>query len=284
MAIVGFITGTVVCAGNIEGGLLTLIYLLICGFPVVFVYRIMCATKFKKYICDIFYFVCFLLLESLAIYGSFVKNDEGVDQLCRLMAYVIFFSAIAVYFVEVIIRNQKQIKELDYKDTFVETNWKDIFGQIFKQPIPILFGTIRSYIVAVIIIFIVSTGIAFGSFEIDILVKEHILFAQLFLLCLLPAIILYHSACGLQLKCRICDMVFFTAVTIIELILLPSVSNAKIHGFVEDLNFLPFFNMSIIILGSIFVYLAEVYFRNRAILKNLEQIKNPGIPCSGPGF
>jgi len=73
-----------------------------------------------------------------------------------------------------------------------------------------------------------------------------------------------------KVKRLLCDIIFWSAFVVTELLFLPStlkISGEEISG---DLAYLPVFAMSIIAVACIFIYLAEVYFRNWVILKNIQ--------------
>jgi len=264
--IVGAVVATVTASGNFEtipAALLFMLFLL----PAMFLYHLGKAINLKNRTCDILYFVGVVSVESFAIYGSFTPDQEGGDNMCRWILYTLLFSGAAVYLAEVIFRDQKYLKGSSYQSPLTGRNWDDIFGQIFKQPKTIFLSTIRSYIIAAIVMSLAGAGPYFVDLHIDDL--KFVVYGLLFSLCLLPAIILYHFA-AIKFKRYICDIVYFITIIAIELCFLPFISKKNIQP-ISDIEYNAIVGMGSIGLGGIFVYLAEVYFRNRAILKNLER-------------
>jgi hypothetical protein len=82
-------------------------------------------------------------------------------------------------------------------------------------------------------------------------------------------------------------VVYFSAIIVAELFFLPSVLTEFINRgedhYVSELNYLPSFGMSVITIGSIFVYMTEVYFRNWAALNEIsdrkQSVKQKSISC-----
>jgi hypothetical protein len=267
---VGFIAGAIVVEGCWGASIIFNFHPLMYFLPIVFVYHILCITKLKKYICDVIYFIGFILVESFYIKHGFTFDREGIYQLYRSFVYVILFGGLAVYFSEIIFRIRKRINESGHKETFERFDWRHVSEHIFSQSKVIFIRGIRSCIITAIVIFIAASGPGFMQMGLGPI------FTTKGLLCvigLLPAIMLYHSACALKLKRRTCDTLYFAAFVVAELLFLPFAAwNVMYPPDGDYLRYLlPFYAMSVIALGGIAVYMAEVYFRNRAILKSYEK-------------
>ncbi|MFA6185823.1 MAG: hypothetical protein WC770_01245 [Phycisphaerae bacterium] len=271
-AIVGGLIAAATGGPSLDGvgmALFALLYLL----PAILLYHFCYALRLKYYIPDILYFVGFISVIALFTYGGSIPSEDGGDNFCRAFLYFSFFSGIAIYFAEVIFRNKKRLKESGCKDEFNAANWRDIFGQILKQPKTIFLYSLRLYVIAAVVMSLAGAG----EYFVNLHTKDlwFAVYSLLFSLCLLPGIILYHSAYSLKLKKRICDMVYFVAIIITELLLLLFVANEHMNA--KELSFLyvkpsvlPHFGMLVVALGCIAVYMAEVYFRNKAILKMIK--------------
>jgi hypothetical protein len=264
---------TIMIAGpsfdNMGIALFAFLYLL----PAIILYHIAYAFRLKSYICDIVYFIGYLSPVGLFIYdietvpASSPDYVEGLGIVSGILFFLIY-AGLSVYLIQIIVRSQERIKELGYKTLVDKTNWEDMFGQIFKHPKTICFSSIRSYIIAVIIISLIDIGQDFSdSYRIHLGVVVSGLAFSLFIL---PAIILYHSAGSLYLKTWIRDLTYFLTIFVVELITLflsPNIRGNELPSFMTDYESHPYIIILWISLLAIFVYMAEVYFRNRAILK-----------------
>jgi len=241
--------------------------------PAILLYHFCYAFKAKYYVSDILYFIWFNSIIAFFTYGGSIPDGDGGDYYCRAFLCFSFFSGIAIYLAEVAFRNKKRLKESGYKDEVKGTNWEDIFGQIFKQPETIFLYSIRSYVIAVVVIALASAG----EYFIDLHIRDlqFVVYGLIFSLFLLPGIILYHSAISLRLKRYICDIIYSATVVIIQILILlfawrgDTIKNTINYITQLDGFFLLIFGVLIILLGGIFVYMMEVYFRNRAVFNEI---------------
>lgn len=242
--------------------------------PAIFLYRFSYILKLKYYICDILYFVGIVSAGLYWIHSFFKCSASGFDAadisdckgICIFYIYILLFVGLVIYLIEIIFRNKKYLKKLGYKYQFNNINWQDIWGQIFNCNNLIFKKVFKSYIIAVLSFFI-PLNMYLPHRE-----SSFIFYDLLFCLCLLPAIILYHSAYNLKLMVLICDIFYIVVFVCIEIVLFFLLFILRDSG-------LPAFDINMILRIGIFgtfhsgivVYLSEVYFRNRAILKSLEQ-------------
>ncbi|MGA2173101.1 MAG: hypothetical protein ABSG82_08875 [Sedimentisphaerales bacterium] len=273
--LVAYITSSVIDRGDIEdtfAPLSTILFFL----PAMFFYHLGCVLKLRQYICDILYFIGFLF-SSLFFIAWFIfiilPQACDVEVLYGLFQwfYIFTYTGAAVYLAEVIFRNQKRIRELGYKEVFEKLDWRHISERISKQSQSIFIGVIRSWIIAAIVILVAATGPAFinGLRLEPILITKGLMYST----GLLPAIIFYHIARALKLKWWQCDTLYFVAAVVAGLSFLPSALNMMHCSYIFYEYYLPLYAMAVIALGCVAVYMTEVYFRNRAILKSYEQKK-----------
>jgi ABC-type multidrug transport system fused ATPase/permease subunit len=243
-------------------------------FAAVFLYRLGRALNLKLYICDILYLIG-LILAAAFYFGRIsillIQQPDAAFEKLKIDSIgilIIAYAGIAVYLAQVFSRTQKRLSETGYYDSGGR-NWEDVFKQVLKHPQMIFTLSVRSYAIAFVVILMAS--MEQHNFDSSV----PITCGPFFSLCLLPVIILYHSACSLKLKTRICDAVYFIVFAVMELFLLPFVLNtymiAKAVPFsrLSETSHLPVFGMSVIAIGGIYVYMAEICLRSRAILKSI---------------
>jgi hypothetical protein len=240
--------------------------------PAIFLYHIGCALKLKKIIYDILYFIGFISINLFflsviirAFWFSPPTSDlEGIEFYIFYL-YIFTITGIAVYFAEIVFRSKKYLIELGYKDLPIETDLNCIFEQISKQSKSIFRGIVRSGIIAAIVVFVAS--VAPRSLHYFKMISTYIPFGLILLLiCLLPLVILYQVIHALKIKPLTRNIVYFVIVTFMIVFF------TGLLGSIRP-NFVKFHNFAgaVLAFASIIVYMAEVYFRNRAILKNLGQ-------------
>lgn len=277
--LVAIITSIVIAGGDLEvvpAALLVMLFL----FPAMFLYHLGCALKLKQHICNMLFFAGFLSLElffCICIILAYVQQPsewvEGIGFIVFFL-YILTFAGILVYLAEVIFRNYRSIKELGKKGTLKEFDW----GNISKNSQTILIGVVRSCIIAVVVVLVATTGPGLINFRFE---PIFITKGLMYLTGLLPAIIIYHITYALNLKQGKSDVLYFVAFAVVEIFFLPSALNMNVPQYVTDpnydLSYLPFYAMAVIALGCIAVYMAEVYFRNWVVLKNLQTNAASGI-------
>ncbi|MDD5063261.1 MAG: hypothetical protein PHQ35_00695 [Phycisphaerae bacterium] len=268
--LVAITTGIVIAGGDLEvvpAALLAILFLL----PAMLLYNLGCALKLKQFTCDILYFIGFLSLELFFCISLILvhvhPSGDGEDGFIVFFLYILTFIGIAVYLAETIFRTHRSIKELRHKEVLEKFNQ----GNISKHSRAILIGVVRSCVMAVVVVFVAATGSGFINFRLEpIFITKGIIY----LTGLLPAIIIYNTAYALKLKWWKCDVLYFVAFTFAEIFFLPSAINLNVPQYVTDpgyhLSRLPIYAMAVIALGCTVVYMAEVYFRNWVVLKNLK--------------
>jgi hypothetical protein len=244
--------------------LLSILAWAIFTFPILIIYCFLCATEIKKLFCDLSYLAWFVAVELFFYY----TND--IDTFLFFTCIITLNSSV-VYVSEIFFRNRTILMEYGHRDVYNKTNWEDVPMQIFKQPKAVFLPVVKSYLIAVIVMVTTSAIICFS---LENIINFAIIFnVFLFSLCLLPAIILYQSARSLQLKDMLCSTIYFIIFIITELLFLPIVwSEIKFEtDFGALLSHRSILGMAVIALGGIFVYMAEVYSRNRFLLKMIKK-------------
>ncbi|MEN6383882.1 MAG: hypothetical protein ABFD79_01655 [Phycisphaerales bacterium] len=245
--------------------------------PAVFFYYISYILDFKKYICMIFYFAGFILVELLFGINIIVlcmkPMNDGSLGLNVFFFYVIIFIGIAVYFAQIIFRDQTWLKKLGYKEQINKINWKVISLPFHTQMKMIFTDSARSYFITSVIICITILVQSFVVFHIKDFV--FMFYGLLFSFGLFPAIIIYQIFRYMRLRKSVSDISYFLTIILIELSLILFIfsqyANSIGFSYENEQSRLPRFGMSVIALGGFVFYISEVYFRNRAIVKSLEQ-------------
>ena len=271
-SVIATITASIASVAITGGGMefipaatLILLFLL----PSLLLYHIGLSQKFKLRTCDIIYAVPAVFFAIYLCIGS-AMGGEGAG-LSMFFLYVFLFAATGAFLAEINFRNKKLIKEQNHTELIEKPN----FLRIFKKSRYLLIRSIRSGMIAVVVALVISTGPGFIDFRFEgVFIKYGLLFS----LFTLPIIIVYHIACIVKVKRLLCDIIFWSAFVVVELFFLPGtlkISGEEISG---DLAYLPVFAMSIIAVACIFIYWAEVYFRNWLILKNIQAAEKGADP------